>query len=44
MFDAWEEAVLEAAAEVVEEDPQLAEAWERASLAATVEAFAADER
>jgi hypothetical protein len=38
MFDAWEEAALEAAIEVAEEDPQLAEyeAWEEAALAATV--------
>jgi hypothetical protein len=38
----WEEA----AVEVVEEDPQLAdyEAWEEAALAATVDAFVADVR
>jgi hypothetical protein len=45
MFDSWEEVALEAAVEVVEEDPQLAEyeAWEEAALAATVDAFVADE-
>jgi hypothetical protein len=46
MFDVWEEAALEAAVEVVEEDPQLAEyeAWEEAALLAPVDAFAADEQ
>jgi hypothetical protein len=33
MFDLWQEAVLEAAVEVVEEDPRLAEyeVWEEAA-------------
>jgi hypothetical protein len=46
MVDSWEEAALEAAVEVVEEDPQLAEykAWEEVALVATVDAFVADEQ
>jgi hypothetical protein len=45
MYDAWEEATLEAAVEAMEEDPQLAEyeAWEEAALATAVDAFVADE-
>jgi hypothetical protein len=46
MYDAWEEAALEATVEAVEEDPHLTEyeAWEEVALAATVDAFVADER
>nr|XP_051202260.1 vicilin-like seed storage protein At2g18540 [Lolium perenne] len=46
MVDSWEEETLEAAVEVVEEDPQFAEyeAWKEAALVATVDAFVVDER